>query len=177
MSVIICPGFHLPQLTENFIQEIKNSTVAPNWLTFPTTKYSPYSAIDVYQWLKRQQLSSPIKTQPLHFVAFSAGVVGAIGAAWAWQLQGGKIQSFIAVDGWGVPLVGNFPIYRISHDYFTHWTSAILGTGQESFYADPAVEHLELWRSPVACWGWRIISPGLKLRCSLANYLCDILSS
>ncbi len=176
MSVIICPGVHLPQLTDSFIQEIKSSTVTQNWLIFPTTQYLPYSAIDIYQWLKKHQ-PLPVESQPLHFVAFSAGVVGAIGAAWAWQLQGGKIQSFIALDGWGMPLVGDFPIYRISHDYFTHWSSAILGTGKESFYAAPAVEHLDLWRSPASCQGWRVISPGCKIRCSLANYLGNILDS
>jgi len=44
----------------------------------------------------------------------------------------------------GVPLVGNFPIHRLSHDYFTHWSSAVLGSGNDSFYADPPVEHLEM---------------------------------
>lgn len=174
MSIIICPGVHSSQLTDRFIQEIQNSLGQRNYLILPTTNYPPYSAIAVYQWLKKYY-PSPIEAQPLSFIAFSAGVVGGMGAALAWQLQGGKVHSFIAIDGWGMPLVGNFPVYRISHDYFTCWSSAILGAGQESFYADPAVEHLDLWRSPNSCWGWRVISPGWKIRYSLANYLENIL--
>lgn len=68
--------------------------------------------------------------------------------------MGGQIKALIALDGWGVPLGGNFPIYRLSHDSFTHWSSALLGGGTESFYADPPVEHLELWRSPQTTKGW-----------------------
>lgn len=89
-------------------------------------------------------------------IAFSAGVAGAIPALNLWQLQGGKVAGLLAIDGWGVPAVGNFPIYRLSHDYFTHWSSALLGTGEVNFYADPPVEHLEMWRSPHTCQGWRV---------------------
>lgn len=64
------------------------------------------------------------------------------------------MKALIAVDGWGVPLSGNFPIHRLSHDYFTHWSSALLGSGDDSFYSDPAVEHLAIWRSPHTCQGW-----------------------
>ncbi|WP_421656938.1 hypothetical protein [Leptothermofonsia sp. ETS-13] len=90
------------------------------------------------------------------FIGFSAGVAGAIGAAWGWQWWGGKVKALIALDGWGVPLVGNFPIHRVSHDYFTHWSSALLGAGEDSFYAEPGVEHLDLWRSPHTASGWHL---------------------
>ena len=166
MTIIICPGIHPPELTDRFVRSLE----LQNYLVLPT-QYLPYNAIAVYQWLEQQQLSN----QPLSFIAFSAGVVGGFGAAIAWQLQGGKIHSFIAFDGWGVPLGGNFPIYRVSHDYFTHWSSAILGAGL-GFYAEPAVEHLELWRSPTSC-GWRVISSGCKTRDTLNNYLADVLNS
>lgn len=169
MIIIICPGVHPPELTDRFVQ----SLALQNYLVLPTESYLPYDAIAVYQWIDRQQLD---KTQPLSFITFSAGVVGGFGAAIAWQLQGGKIYSFVAFDGWGVPLVANFPIYRVSHDYFTHWSSAILGAGRSGFYVEPAVEHLELWRSPINC-GWRIISPGWKTRDTLNNYLADVLNS
>jgi hypothetical protein len=106
------------------------------------------------QWV-RDRLSLE---EPTIWLAFSAGVVGAIGAAWGWQLASGKVLAFIALDGWGVPLFGNFPIHRLSHDRFTHWSSALLGAGADSFYADPAVEHLDLWRSPSTAWGWHISS-------------------
>jgi hypothetical protein len=176
MTIIICPGIHSQQLTANFIQSTKTNWQPRDYLVLPTTQFSPYSAIAIEQWLK-QNYGSPSVTQPLSFIAFSAGVVGAIGAALAWQLQGGKIQHFIAVDGWGMPLIGNFPYYRISHDYFTHWSSSILGTGKVNFYADPEVEHLDLWRSPEQVSGWRVLSSGLKTRDSLTNFYETILNS
>jgi len=46
---------------------------------------------------------------------------------------GGHVKAFVLLDGWGVPLVGNFPIHRLSHDYFTQ-SSAVLGSGNDSFY-------------------------------------------
>jgi len=85
MAIIICPGIHSPELTEQFIQGIQDR-IKQNYLVLPTTEYLPYSAIAVTQWLNQQSLS---KTEPLSFISFSAGVVGSFGAAWAWQLQGG----------------------------------------------------------------------------------------
>jgi hypothetical protein len=174
MTIIICPGVHPPQLTTSFLEGIKTSFRQRDYLILPTNQINSYSAIAIEQWLK-QYYPSPVQAQPLSFIAFSAGVVGAIGAALAWQLQGGKIKHFIAMDGWGMPLIGNFPIYRISHDYFTHWSSGILGTGKVNFYADPEVEHLDLWRSP-DCWGWQVNSFGFKSRDSLTNFLDKILN-
>ncbi|MBE9046230.1 hypothetical protein IQ255_17760 [Pleurocapsales cyanobacterium LEGE 10410] len=173
MTVIIIPGIHSPELTDRFVRHLQ-SKIERDYLVLPTEQYLPYNAIAIDQWLTNQQLS---KTQPLCFIAFSAGVVGGISAAWKWQLQGGKIHSFVAFDGWGMPLFGSFPIHRVSHDYFTHWSSRILGAGENGFYADPAIEHLELWRSPEICQGWQTIRPGLRSRCSLTNYLKNILNS
>ncbi len=76
-----------------------------------------------------------------------------------------------------MPLLANFPIYRISHDRFTHWSSSILGEGESGFYADPEVEHLDLWRSPHTCRGWQTIAPGLKTPIGLTDYLNQILNS
>ncbi|HEY9301012.1 MAG TPA: hypothetical protein VIQ31_32530, partial [Phormidium sp.] len=122
----------------------------PNILIFPIQDYPAYSFGHILQFLRQNHsLSSPIV-----FISFSAGVVGAIAAAWGWQLLGGKVTAFIALDGWGVPLTGSFPIHRLSHDYFTHWSSALLGSGEDSFYAAPSVEHLELWRQPQTISGW-----------------------
>ncbi len=173
MIIIIIPGIHSPQLTESFVAGIQDK-IKQNYLILPTEEYLPYSPLSVYQWLQQQQLS---KTEPVAFIAFSAGVVGVIGAAIAWQLQGGKVQSLIAIDGWGMPLSASFPIYRVSHDYFTHWSSAILGAGERGFYAAPGVSHLAIWRSPENCWGWQTISQGLQTRCSLTDYLRDILDA
>jgi hypothetical protein len=173
MSLIICPGIHPFELTEQFIQGIQHR-IQQDYLVLPTTEYLPYSAIAVTQWLNQQSLS---KAEPLSFISFSAGVVGSFGAAWAWQLKGGQISKFIALDGWGMPLNANFPLHRVSHDYFTHWSSRILGAGQQDFFAEPGVEHLELWRSPTTSYGWRIVAPGQKTRDTLSNYLADILNS
>ena len=168
MNLIICPGIHPAQLTQEFATRLQLK--CDRVLIFPTEQYPAYSAIDIYHWLKSSKLSSEIV-----IIAFSAGVVGAIGAALAWQIQGGQIKALIAFDGWGVPLWGNFPIYRFSHDRFTHWSSAILGAGNEGFYADPPVAHLDLWRSPETCWGWKVIRPGLKTPCSAIDYLQSLL--
>ena len=173
MPIIICPGVHSPELTDRFVQSISNRVEA-DYLILPTAEHPPYNAIAVYQWLERQQLS---KTQALSFIAFSAGVVGGISAAIAWQLQGGNVRSFIALDGWGMPLGGNFSLHRVSHDRFTHWSSGILEAGAAGFYAEPEVDHLELWRSPEACRGWRVISPGCQTRDTLLNDLTNVLSS
>jgi len=106
-----------------------NSSNLRNILIFPTQDYLALAAFQILQFCAIALIP---KTSPLVFISFSAGVVGAIGAAWGWQLLGG-VWAFIAIDGWGVAAFGNFPIYRLSHDYFTHWSSALLGSGEDSF--------------------------------------------
>ncbi len=178
--LLICPGIHEIELTECFLNGI-----VENWreqqqlgelLIFPTQKYPAYSSLDIYNFIQKNNPKSAII-----IISFSAGVVGAIGAALAWQQLGGKIKAFIAIDGWGVPLVRNFPIYRMSHDYFTHWSSALLGGGNESFYAEPAVEHLDLWRSPQTTKGWwnHETATGLKTATptTAATFIQNILKS
>ena len=159
-SLVICPGIHDLQLTQDFLEALhssETSNLSSRWtdkvLIFPTQDYPAYSAIHILEFL---QLHTSQLTAPVVFISFSAGVAGAIGAAWGWQLSGGQVKAFIAFDGWGVPLYGNFPIHRLSHDYFTHWSSALLGAGEESFYADPAIAHLDFWQKPNLCRGWWI---------------------
>ncbi|HEY9879985.1 MAG TPA: hypothetical protein V6D29_16140 [Leptolyngbyaceae cyanobacterium] len=94
--------------------------------------------------------------QPVVFLAFSAGCVGAIAAAHHWHYLGGTVGAFFAVDGWGVPLAAPFPVHRLSHDRFTHDTSRFLGSGHTDFYADPAVSHLELWKRFSQVQGWQV---------------------
>lgn len=125
-----------------------------NYLIFPTEDYPAFSAFHILQFLQKR--IKRVEENPLIFLSFSAGAVGAMGAARIWQQEGGRVQAFIALDGWGVPLLGNFPFYRLSHDRFTHWSSALLGRGEESFYADPEVEHLTLWQMPHRVTGWRV---------------------
>jgi hypothetical protein len=157
MAIILCPGIHDPALTLLFwdaISQVKlpKSSLAelPHPYIFPEAQRWGFSPAHVFQFLRQ---SVPI-SEPLLLVGFSAGVVGMVGAAWAWQQQGGTIRALVALDGWGVPLYGTFPIYRLSHDGFTHWSSQGLGVGQDPFYADPGVSHLDLWRSPDQAWGW-----------------------
>ncbi len=169
MNVIICPGIHAPELTDSFLASL---SLEHHHLVFPANQYPAYSSWHIAHWLQQQILVS----EELLFITFSAGVVGGIGAAIALQLLGYKIAAFIAIDGWGVPLLPLFPLYRLSHDYFTHWSSAILGGGKESFYAEPATSHLEIWHSPETCLGWRVLGEigergRLLLRCSAKNYL------
>ena len=156
MTIVICPGIHDPKLTEQFLEGLfinwRSLSDSRDLLTCPTQDYAPYSAIDISKFLWYSK--SIITDVPLLFIAFSAGVVGAVGAAWTWQVQGGQVKAFIAIDGWGMPLIGNFPKYKVSHDYFTHWSWGLFGSGDESFYAYPSVEHLEIWRSPHTTTGW-----------------------
>lgn len=162
MKVLICPGIHEPGLTQEFLAGLNSSwsdnlnLSSGNILVFwDSNSYLSLSALHILQFMQ-ERLGSPTDTSPVVFIGFSAGVVGASGAAWGWQLMSGSVKALIAVDGWGVPLGGNFPIHRVSHDFFTHWSSSMLGSGEDSFYADPAVEHLTLWRSPHTVTGWCI---------------------
>ncbi|WP_448265904.1 hypothetical protein [Nostoc sp. DSM 114159] len=167
MSIIICPGIHEPELTESFRVELldlvshsaipavsyANTPNPINILVYPGKDVLVLSPLHILRFL-RDYLTDSLES-PIIFISFSAGVVGAIGAAHLWQLLGGRVKAFIAIDGWGVPLQGNFPIHRISHDYFTHWSSCLLGSGQNNFYAEPAVDHLSIWKSPQTvqgCW-------------------------
>ncbi|MDD1426303.1 hypothetical protein MEO94_17800 [Dolichospermum sp. ST_sed9] len=158
MPIIICPGIHEPELTESFIQGCLHQSGKSfsnqkqvDILIFPEQGYLTLSAFHILHFLDNR-LGNKLKL-PVIFICFSAGVIGGIGAATAWQLLGGHIQAFIAIDGWGVPLVGNFPIHRLSHDHYTHWTSAYLGMGENNFYAEPAVDHLTMWQSPQSVQG------------------------
>lgn len=160
MSIIICPGVHPPQLTEQFLSCLCLSTKP---FIFPTDRYSAYSAYDILQFLRTH---GDISNQSsLLFIGFSAGVVGAVGAASLWQSLGGSVTALIALDGWGVPLVDRYPAYRVSHDSFTHWSSSVLGGGACSFWADPPVAHLELWRSPDRVEGWCVHMPASAQGC------------
>jgi hypothetical protein len=163
MSIVICPGIHDPALTHSFLSgwleqggERSQIPASVNILVAPTEGYLAISPFHILQFL-HARLQNRLES-PVVFISFSAGVVGAIVAAHQWQLCGGHIKAFIAIDGWGVPLGGNFPIHRMSHDYFTHWSSCLLGSGENNFYADPAVDHLEMWRAPQTVQGYWVDS-------------------
>ncbi|ARV60495.1 hypothetical protein BZZ01_19310 [Nostocales cyanobacterium HT-58-2] len=163
MSIIICPGIHDSALTQCFLSVCQEQVIkrgkshkAVNLQVFPAEGGLSLSAFHILQFLHKHfqdRIESPVV-----FISFSAGVVGSILAAHKWQQSGGRIKAFIAIDGWGVPLWGKFPIHRMSHDYFTHWSSSLLGSGENSFYADPPVEHLEMWGSPQTVQGYWVNS-------------------
>ncbi len=136
MPLILCPGFHDSRLNDRLLASFPVDLVL-----------SPFSSID----------TSLVQGEPLTLIAFSAGVVTAMANATLWKAIGGEVKALFALDGWGVPLAGDFPIYRLSHDYFTHWSSRPLGGGAESFYADPPVDHLTLWASPDRVIGREIV--------------------
>jgi hypothetical protein len=165
MRLIICPGVHDPILTSEFLKALEmagDRSLSPfNPLVVPTGNVPAYSAPHILGFLHDRltpELGNQQYSVPLMFIGFSAGVVGAIATAHLWQAAGGTIAGLIALDGWGVPLLGDFPIYRLSHDSFTHWSSALLGAGGDSFYAEPTVTHLDLWRSPHRATGWCVFS-------------------
>jgi hypothetical protein len=183
MYVLVCPGIHDLQATQEFLQALQGvmGQKPLHWLIFPADRYPAYSALHI-AWFLVEQLqavhSQDWLKQTVAVIGFSAGVVGAIGVAWSWRLMGGSIAALIAIDGWGVPLAGDFPIHRLSHDYFTHWSSAWLGSGQDSFYAEPAVEHLNLWRSPETTQGWWCspASPNSPQFTTAAQFIVTLLS-
>ena len=186
MKVLICPGIHEYGLTQELLASLKSSLDRDSNLINPEnllvfTAPDPYltlSAVHILNFLRSHQ-GNPATATPVVFIGFSAGVVGAIGAAWGWQLLGGKVKALIAIDGWGVPLIGDFALHRLSHNFFTHWSSSMLGSGLDNFYADPAVEHLTLWRSPQTVTGWWLGSNEEKLqsqkRMTAAEFLIMLL--
>lgn len=170
MQIVICPGIHQRELTQRFIEDLwsvgennLNNLQMDNMLVFPEEGILTLSTFHILLFLG-DRLGNRLEL-PVIFIGFSAGVVGAMGAAIKWQMRGGNVKALIAIDGWGVPVGGNFPIHRLSHDYFTHWSSAILGSKQDNFYADPPVEHLSMWGSPGKVQGyWQNLSTGFS-RC------------
>jgi len=170
-AIVLCPGFHPAALTHRFVAQFQPIMSAnDSLLVFPVERYQAYSGVDVLRFLherlSRQTPDLWLKI-PITFVGFSAGVVGAMGAAIAFELMGGRVHALFALDGWGVPVAGHFPVHRLSHDYVTHWSSALLGAGLDSFYAEPAVDHLELWRSPAAVQGRWVSTNATQVSCSI----------
>lgn len=148
MAIAICPGFHPPSFTDEFLEAVDLPTPIVRSTAFPVDGGGIFQEW-VQAWGNPGGLDRKITV-----ISYSAGGVGAIAACWLWHQAGGQIQALIALDAWGVVLTGPFPIYRVSHDYFTHCSSSLLGTGNGGFYADPGVDHWELWRSPDRAIGY-----------------------
>ena len=155
LPVVVCPGFHDASLTEGVIAAL------PDFVDCKVLEGSPVAPMEVYSalvecagWLAS---SSQAACPPLGGIGFSAGVVGLAGGLALWQ-QGNtpcRVSRLIAVDGWGVPLVG-MPVTRFSHDRFTHLTSLPLGAGEVNFVAEPPVDHLTLWGQPESVSGFEV---------------------
>ncbi len=186
-QIIVCPGSHPPAWTEQWRQAL--TAIAPELTTTlaisPATP--PWAGHPLRQWLMAllaeastpplgnptqppsdQPLGQPPTVQPLiYMVAFSAGCVAAEAIAHYAPHGGYRIGAIFAWDGWGVPLVGPFPVHRLSHDGFTHYTSyrpgGKRGDGprpalghRPHFYADPTVPHHQLWQAPHQVQGWQV---------------------
>ena len=158
LPVVVCPGFHNAKLTQSWVRSL------PTFIEPIVLETSPISVQAVYQALTETfgEPSDGAEKLPVVAVGFSAGVVGLVGAIAQWQQRGGTCAQLIAIDGWGVPILG-MPVTRISHDRFTHVTTLPLGAGETNFYATPNVSHLHLWEAPesvsgIAVSGWQLDS-------------------
>ncbi|BAQ63360.1 hypothetical protein [Geminocystis sp. NIES-3709] len=176
---IICGGFHDSSLTTNFFTYLttitkdisKENTIIFNLDSsekiYSVDRTLPYNGFSIYKCLKENQ--HKLIDCDLIFMGFSAGVIGAIIAGNLWEKNGGKVKALFAFDSWGVPLIANFPCYRISHDYFTHLS--YLGGETNSFYANPSISHLDLWQNPENVQGCWEITLGIKKRSNLQEFL------
>ncbi len=161
--IVVCPGVHSPQLTASFLTAMALDQADPMRVcVIPGDRQPVYSPLHGLSMLQHR-LGAPWAAPPVLFLGFSAGVVSLAAIAPLWQALGGTVLGLIALDGWGVTLAGNFPIHRLSHDRFTDWSSALLdlpldlltaAARGDRFYAEPAVAHLDLWRSPHTTTGW-----------------------
>ncbi|MGK7912775.1 MAG: hypothetical protein AB4050_15070 [Synechococcus sp.] len=85
---------------------------------------------------------------PCVAIGFSYGAVRVA------ALQTPNIIGKILIDGWCVWCSDRIPVFRLSHDKSTHLNALAFGGGQKLFCAHPAVDHLQLWRSPQDVVGW-----------------------
>ncbi len=177
VAIVVVGGIHPPGYTANLLRAVAADSVLSRvpMLVYPDRQpLTVVSAHCLRDWLDHQWEQEWVQSQagvcPSRDVliwSFSAGCVGAAGLAHYWQQYRGQVLALFAVDGWGVPLVGAYPIYRLSHDHFTHRTSQALGGGPINFYADPPVPHLEFWGGLPTITGWqtqREVSPSAHRR-------------
>ncbi|MGI8934784.1 MAG: hypothetical protein ACR2FS_11990 [Phormidesmis sp.] len=153
LPVMVCPGFHDARLTAQWVRSLPPFAQPHVIEAFPANPLAVFE--ELVQIFGSPAAKQPDQMQPIVAVGFSAGVVGLAGALALWQQQGGRVAKLFALDGWGVPVVG-LPVCRLSHDSFTHWSMLPLGAGEVNFYADPPVEHLQLWGEPARVNGWQV---------------------
>lgn len=162
-------GFHDPSLSDQFRSSLLSALrdVSPSLsFRFEIICY-PIQSVGV------PNLNSDIHL----FIGFSAGVIRAAIAAHLAQGLGQTVAGLIAIDGWGVPLCDrSYPVYRFSHDSFTHLTSSLLGA-PGIFFADPPVEHLYLWEHPQKVTGWYSIHTKDLAKVSASKALVQTIQS
>lgn len=161
MAVVICPGVHPQGWTDAFLRAIapilRSRHIQPVIPAVdPTWAWSTF-ALD-----RALNAVIPKARSPLLLIAFSAGCVAATGVAQARIQRGEAVRAVVAIDGWGVAIAGPFATYRLSHDAFTHHTSAWLGSSDRRFYAEPAVPHAALWQRPDLVTGWQVQEHGSR---------------
>jgi len=207
IQIYICPGFHPPALTRSFLAALINDRpVSWSWSSCGVMPphLPPYSPYHVLQSLRQhlehldhldqlQPISPPEQNHPQPFsldppaivwIGFSAGVVGALGAAQQWQAQGHPVLGLIAVDSWGLPLRADFPIYSLSrdgakppHPFMEEWITRYFMPDLPHFYAEPPVDHLCLWGSPDQVQGWSQDYSGLRHRTTAIRFILDCLEA
>jgi hypothetical protein len=164
---LVIPGVVPQEATDRFVQQldIAGGCCVP-------VSIAPYSPIALDRFTRTQDLDSDLVV-----IAYSAGCVGALGWIPLWHRQQKTVKALIAMDGWPVPFWGKFPIYRVSHDLYTHRTTLRLGAGLEQFYCDPAVEHRRLWAYPETAWGlWnRVQKPQESHKTTALDFLQCVL--
>ncbi len=172
--LVFIGGFHHKIMTDDFvnyfysaIEGVKES----KFIIIPPDKIQPYDGLNAYHFLLDYVTTSLNYSPSIILITFSAGVVGGITLGKLWEANKGKVNFLLAFDGWGVPLMANFPCYRLSHDYFTHISSTLLGGNDNGFYAQPTVSHLELWRSPLTIKGWWEMKQGVKKAVKMTDFI------
>lgn len=174
---IICGGFHSFTLTINFFSYMKtiiDDISDENTIVISQDEIQPYDGLNIYKYIDEYSRKS-LHSQTFIFIGFSAGVIGALIAGNLCQKNGGNVKALFAFDSWAVPLIADFPCYRISHDYITH--RAYLGGEKNSFYAFPSVSHLQLWQQPEILEGWWEMTLGIRKRSNLKEFLQNYLNS
>lgn len=184
--IVVISGIHAPSLNANVIL---TAAANPQLSRVPLLCLSQGAATSVLAAHSlrqridhhcRQHLPQPssglIPAPNLLIWAFSAGCVGAAGLAYHWHQHRGKVLALFAVDGWGVPLSADFPVYRLSHDWFTHVTCQGMGAGPINFWAEPAVAHLDFWCRLNTIAGWQSWHPNdgppTLRRLTAGEFLC-----
>ncbi|PZV11121.1 MAG: hypothetical protein DCF21_17405 [Leptolyngbya sp.] len=181
VTLLVCGGMHPPSYTGQVLSTIaedrelsRRSQVicAPQQARGVLSPFALRQALESSLENSLEKSAAEAAPPALIIWAFSAGCVGAAALATHWQRYRGRVLALFMADGWGVPRDPGVPVHRLSHDQITHDTSRWLGSGDEDFYADPAVPHLTLWQQPQMVTGWAIASGSARESMTAAEFLC-----